>query len=366
MDFVTLIMIPLHLIAIPIVIGRGVARVLNKDNAIATCLINGVLVEIALFQLISVPMILMDKSFSSLCNNFNCILLILCSFVVVYEIKSIKTSSKKISNIKEIFISEIKAWPIISVIMFILIGMQLYFVTFYQVGYHAGDDASYLPQALDAILSDRMFRIYPITGIEFLPSKLVPKRLVTSFIMFMAYLSVSVDVHVAILAHSILPAYYVILSYMVFWYIAKKIYNDNKKRMIVFMCFFSLINWYSGYSVYSYSFRLLVAIWQGKAVLVTIIIPFIIYQLITINYRDIKISTYIHMNLLVTAACASSAMGIGFSLFVILVFSIVMAINRKQFRVLLSGGLFCILSIVYGILFCVLSYGENILWISQT
>ncbi len=115
-------------------------------------------------------------------------------------------------------------------------------------------------------------------------------------------------INAASFCHTVLPVCFIGLHYILMWAICGVISEKRKEEAFLFVV---LINLFSGYSVYSRGAFLLFRIWQGKAVMVNIIIPVMIIVFNEcMNRSEYTIKDIIFLVVYVYSAFCTTAVGI--------------------------------------------------------
>ena len=163
----------------------------------------------------------------------------------------------------------------------VLLIAQLYFAYDYQVNEWSYDDYDYVVNSVDDIAYDMIANVSVVTGERPVTE---PKRVATSWPAYIAYLSEVSGFQVTTVCHTILPVLLLLIAYGVFYYMACGIFDKLDNRLI-FMIILSVAFIFGLHSHYALTFRLLCVLWQGKAVLSAIAVPFLMIYLPTI-YKD--------------------------------------------------------------------------------
>lgn len=177
------------------------------------------------------------------------------------------------------------------------------------LAHHDADDALYVAAATTAVETDSIFRINAYTG---LPYVRLPRRYILSpFPIFLAVVSqLSGGLHPAIMAHTIFPAVFLPAAYLVQDQIGKKWFSDNKTGRGVYLFCAALLIWFSAYSVYNAGNFQMVRIWQGKALLASILLPMIFYLSWAIVLKKQAEHSWLLYFMANLSACLLSSMGI--------------------------------------------------------
>lgn len=151
-----------------------------------------------------------------------------------------------------------------------LLLVQLYMAYAYEINEWSYDDYDYVVTSNDTISSDTISYVNFIDGSM---PKVSEKRAVASWGTYVALLAKTSGFEVTTVYHTILPVLLLLVAYLNFYYISRILFVETDNRMI-FLIILSLGYIFGLYSHYSATFRLLGAIWQGKAVLSIIAVPF--------------------------------------------------------------------------------------------
>ncbi len=283
----------------------------------------GHLAALSVFWILCVPMALLKISFTALTIVYSLVLGILCIIVIrIYSKKGL--SEKRTHNWKRIKI--IRFENIYLFLFLLLLCVQLYFAAFYESTVWSYDDFDYVVRSLDTITSDHMFLTDVISG-ETVPFSF--KRVLNSWDIYIAYLSKVSGFHVTTVAHTIIPTFFLLLAYLVYAYIAGQLF-DKRENQWIFLCILSVAFIFGLYSPYSLTFRLLVTLWQGKAILSAIILPFLIVFLPNAYIQKWNLRAAFYVIIISMAACSLTLMGSGMLLIIYTVMLILISIYKRK------------------------------------
>lgn len=328
----------------PFILGYELDLMTSKDKiSYSKCLLFGYVVYFAVFQLLAPFFIIKKSGFNTLYISWLSVIAIAMVCVLVINRKSlIKRITEPIRmirmTIKESKTSLIKYvidnhdWleillflgaGFIIVIHTLLIGYMMHFDT---------DDARFVAEALEAYEKNTMLLYHPITG-EFLggPIGEMRKDIFCTYPFFIAVFGKLFRLTPAIASHSVLPFLFVPMCYMSFGNIAKYVFKNDCKKVVMATFLFGVINTFSMETVFSFGWVLLTIIWQGRSILCTVYIPFVLYMLMKIvDEEDACNSLYLALSL--TGIACSMLSGMGGILVVLMVFSyvfIVLVVKRS-------------------------------------
>ena len=147
------------------------------------------------------------------------------------------------------------------------------------------DDCFYVAAAATDVHTDSIFAVDPYTGCEY---RTLPRRYVLSpFPVFLAVVSqLSGGLHPAIMAHMVFPVIFLPMAYMVQYCLAEKLFSGERKAKDIYLLLAACICSFSGYSVYNAGNFQMVRIWQGKAVLASVLLPYLLYLCISIFFGE--------------------------------------------------------------------------------
>lgn len=212
------------------------------------------------------------------------------------------------------------------------------------------DDCFYVATATTDVHTDTIFEVNPYTGCAY---SALPKRYVLSpFPVFLAVVSqLSGGLHPAIMAHMIFPMIFLPLAYMVQSVLAKKWFPGEKKAQGIYLLLAACICSFSGYSVYNGGNFQMVRIWQGKAVLASVLLPYLICLCISFLLEKKSEISWVPLVLANVSCCLLSSMGIILAPLLIGCFLLMSLIIRRDWKRLLAGLLCCLPSIILGIVY---------------
>lgn len=290
----------------------------------------GIFTSVALFWTLCLPMTLLRISFTTLTITYSCCLVLLCGIAgwILFKKGDLKKRWIKRRKLR------LNHFELIYLLIFLaFLGIQLYYAARYEATIWTYDDATYVVQSLDTITSDHMFSTWTVTGGEIDFSY---KYALTSWPVYIAYLSKVSGFHVATIAHTILPVVLLLLAYLVYDYIAGRLFERREDKLI-FLCVLSVACMFGLYSPYSLTFRLLVTLWQGKAVVSAILIPFLIAFLPKVYMCKKSVRIFIYLLILSMAACSFTLMGAGMTIAVYIGMWLVFVVYRRR----LAGMWYC-------------------------
>lgn len=341
------------LIVIPVIVGGIFEDISGGMPAFLFCWVSGQICLWAGFLIISVPMILMQRSFGETVVIFSVYTGVLFLISVVLRMKrgaekmlpfwSVKWKGKKDA-------AAICLWG--GVVLLLLLQLILAGV----LAYEEGDDAFYVAISTITAKYDTMYIILPYTGGT---TSLDIRHVLAPFPIWISMFSKLSGVHAAILAQIVLPIVLIMMSYAIYFQISGRLFPEGMRKRPLFMLFLELLVLFGGTSLYTAENFLLVRTAQGKAVLANIIIPFL-FLLFLMLLEDMQENKrlnpryWILVMLTMTAGCLCSTQGTLITCVLAGVVGLCAAISYKRWKIIMPVLGCCIVPVCIAGLYLVL------------
>lgn len=332
---------------VPFLLGLLITRFTkNEKNNIILAYLIGYLIEFAICEIISIPLIFMQKEYNVLLITYVFIIGILSLISFVINFKSFKEII--LDNIKKI-----KELPkLLSIICIGLILVQMFIYAFYT--HIDDDDAFYVGTSVTTVQTNTLYKYSPTTGITSGENILLRYRL-SPFPLYMAVLSSILNIHPTIVAHTIFPVIILPIIYSVYYLLSKEIFKEDKESSILFVILINLLNIFGGYSIRTNFAFLLFRIWQGKALLANLLIPSIWLFVLKAHKNNYKLLDCFILLILVFAANLTTTMAIGFAPISLMGLAFALELIDFNFKKFIKNILKCLVccmpSIIYGLIY---------------
>lgn len=252
------------------------------------------------------------------------------------------------------YMGRVKGWkPAFSWAMLVAVLMiltQICIVVLY--AHMDADDSFYVGVATTDVQTDTIFSVNPYTGNVY--RKILSRYILSPFPVFLAVVSqLCAGLHPAIMAHTIFPAVFIAMGYLVLYQFAKKWFPEELSSRGIFMILCAAAIWFSGYSVYNAGNFKMIRIWQGKALLAGVFLPLVFYLCMSILLPEKPEYPYVLLFMANGACCLLSSMGIMLAPVLIGVFLLMSLLKYRSLRRLFLGALCCLPSLVLGIIYIV-------------
>ena len=210
-----------------------------------------------------------------------------------------------------------------------------------------GDDAYYVVESLLAQQADVMNTILPYTGSS---TSLDIRHAMAVFPLWIAFIAKMSGIHATIVSHTIMPFVLLPMTYLIYLEIGRILMGRRQDLLPVYMIFISLMAMFGNTSIYTPETFLMMRTWQGKSMVANFVLPFVIWLFLwmfddcrkpgflwneeTGGIRVIRNSTWILLFLLNMAAGIMSSMGIIFGTGLAGLFSFLLLIYSRDFRII--------------------------------
>ena len=327
---------------LPIFIGAAVSSHVKREDAktISFSYFMGLMLMLMVMQLLSVPMTLMRVSFSKLTISYTAILLVLGITALIFCREYVKSI---ITHAMGIFKNLESKWFFVTVLILVPV-----IVLAFKTPYIYGDDRTYITMVNDILESDALYQTDFATG-ESAPWVL-SKYSLSSYWTWIAYLAKISGLHPLILCKTVLMFFFVPMSYWVQGLVAGFLFHNNERRIYLYMAFIALISLFGEFSMYSVSYRIYTWVWQSKAFLAIIVLPFLFYYCNLIFEKQVKVREYVILFLLVIATSSTTLTGTGLAVGMIMVLAFIYAVKKRRFRLLVGAGLSCTPALAFALM----------------
>lgn len=328
------------LIFIPTAAGIPFLRKKPKYSP-GECFLAGYLFLFAVAEVLTLPMILLKTPLHVLVWCYGAIAGITAFFGIFclrsQTFPSVSDLKQRIRTISPFF------WCAL-----ILIGVQIVIVVLY--AHFDADDAFYVATATTSADKDSIFIFNPYTGKKY---RNLPSRYVLSpFPIFLAVVSeLCAGLHPSIMAHTIFPPVFQIMSYLIVFHIGREWFQNSPHGQGIFLYVTAALNSFFAYSTYNSGSFQMIRIWQGKALLAAALIPLLFYLSMTIVMEEKPKYPWYLLLFANTACCLLSSMGIILAPILQGCFALLGMIRFRSPKRFLYGILCCLPSIALGLIY---------------
>lgn len=345
---------------IPFCIGLLITSWLSDRKAmLLKSYLFGFVVYLAAFQVLIVSNMLTVNNFFQVCTIFSYGSIAVASIgVVVAIIMAIRKKQGVFYIEKNAKGVQKKSQKVETCVLWVLFGVVFLFqmIQSVRLTYPDGDDAYFVGTATYGANIPTMYSRIPYTGAttEFDSRHcLAPLPYVISFLSRMS------GVDTSVIAHSVLPLFFIVIAYGIFYLIAREVCRDNRENAL-FMLLISVLLLFGNYSVYSMETFLMTRIRQGKASLGSFALPLGFYLLLILakhlegRKRD-RFFIYFLIGCNGLVAALFTTMGNFIYPCMIGVGSLCICFSKKNWKKLIPLFLTCVPSGVMAVLYLIIS-----------
>ena len=335
---------------VPLCIGAFITAVFSvKNNIILNKYLFGLVVYFSLFQVIAVSNMLTVNNFFDVCTVFMYVcagLSILGIITMIFQV--VKKQKKTIITAK---IDKQSMESIVLWILFVLIvGFQL--IQTLRMVFPDGDDAYYVGVATYGVHEAKMYVKIPYTGAY---TEFDTRHCLAPFSYFISFLTRTSGISAVVIAHSILPIFFILFAYGIHYLIAKELCKE-KREIPLFMLIVSVLLLFGNYSVYSMETFLMTRVRQGKASLGGFVLSIGFYMLLLLA-KNLEGKKRVRLGLYFLLACNGFAAAL-FTTMGNFIYPIMLALggvcicfSKKHWKKLFPLALCCIPNGVMAILY---------------
>lgn len=326
----------------------------EENRSLGVTYICGFLILLAMFQVITVPIVFADPwGFDWVIKIFTMGTTILTGLGIIHVLHKWR-NDKKIFSKRDEFSLKSKEEKIQWGIVFLLIMFQLFMAVT-----HAsfdGDDAYYVAQSVATEETNTLYRVLPYTG---MPTDLDVRHSMAVFPVWIAYIARMTGIHATILSHTILPLVLLPLTYLIFYEIGKKMFQEKREQLPVYMMFICIFHIFGNVSIYSNATFLLMRTWQGKSMLANMVIPAIFMVLLWLfeggaEKRKDRSGLWFMLFIINIVAAMMSTASVFLNTILIGIMAVVFAVKEKNIKILMQMAFGCIPCVVYALLYVAL------------
>ncbi len=306
------------LMIIPYLLGKFITSKDEEKNKMLYTWVIGTCIQMGIFFVLAIPMILIRFKFQTLRNLYFTIIVILCMI-------SIWLNRGKIIKISKFNLKSISIFQIVAIILTFL---QVFII--FKYSNINNDDSSFV------VLSNQMIDYGEMYYYEE-GSPLNARRALAPISAYYSTLSQYLFVHVTIFTHTVFPIVLVILANVIYYYLGKTLFKEDKDSPYIFMLFMILANYYffriKGAGSYFFRFT-----WFGRSIVAGMLLPLLWkISLDCMNKEKNKIKDWLSLLFVVLASCLCSEMSVAIISIPIVILTIINSIRDKKLSYLLKS-----------------------------
>jgi hypothetical protein len=217
-----------------------------------------------------------------------------------------------------------------------------------------GDDKTYITMVNDILSTNRLYLTNVNTGGE--DGWLLAKYALSSYWTWVAYIAKITGIHPLILCKTVLGLIFVPTSYAIQGLFADFLFYGDRRKTNIFLLLVVLVSLFGGFSGYTVTFRLYTWVWQSKAFLAIIVLPFLLYYCNLIYSAKPGFREYLLLFIMNIATCSTTLTGTGLAVAMVCVTAAMYSVIRKQIGILGKTLLSCVPALVLMLIYIRFDY----------
>lgn len=341
------------LLLIPYSVGNFILKIGNKQYVhVGESLLYGYFLLWGSFEVVAVPVILLEKKLEDIIRIYGVIIVILFITSLFFQVLYFKRAKKK---------NKTKHWRKLSaatklergILMIIFFGLLLFqMYSNITMAYSDGDTAFYLPTTITALANGSMYQVNAYTGFS---SSLDYRHALAPFPIWIAMIARISGLHGAIMMQTVLPCVLILLAYVAMGSLMRILLGEEKKEAFWYaMILIEVITLFANYSLYTQGTFLLTRTAQGKAVLSSVVLPgllVLLYKYLQETGRGHKWAVGLVLLSAMLAACLCSTLGTFLGALCVAMTALIYMIDQRKMTDGIKMGLFCIPSVIMALLY---------------
>lgn len=334
----------LLMLALPAVAGGLCAGAYHEGKSLIFRWVSGQFLLWAGFQVISVPMILRQQSLTRLVWVFAGYAAVLALGGAALEIWRRKKEDPRAFRPERRQGKHRKhrenalLWAVFGALLAFQLAQAVLLV------FDDADDAYYVSVASLAESSDAMFQRSPYAegGME-----MDYRHALAPFSIWIAFLARLSGVRTVVVAQVVLPVVLISMAYGIYYLFSRVLFPEQGGQRALFMLFTEILVLFGNYSVYTSETFLIGRSRQGKATLGSIVVPFILFLLLTLfrklqEKEKIPAPLYVLLGAAGLTGCLCSTLGVLLASMAIGGGGLFAAVCYKRIKVLLPMLVCCV------------------------
>lgn len=331
----------------------------QKREKILTLYLAGFLSELAVFQLIAVPVMVKEVyGMNLLVYLTTAVFAVLAATGFIWTLLRERGLWKQDRQKQHVAVQNPER--LLFWLLFLAsVGYQMYMAFAYAS--FDGDDAYYVVQSVLADQTGVLNRIRPYTGLS---TDLDIRHALATLPLWIAYVARMTGIHATIVAHTLLPLIFIPLTYYVFVQIGRKLFSDGSVKLPIFLTLVSIMQIWGNISIYTNETFFLTRTWQGKSVLANLILLVELWLMLELCAREksgkrqeetgSQLPYWLLLAVNHIAAAMMTSMGAFLTALLFGIMALVAAIRYRSWSILWKMALCCIPNVFYLVLLLIL------------
>ena len=256
---------------LPFCMGMLPVRYMKEEHkSFGMVWLSGWMMMFAVFEVLVVPFIVREASFSMAIQCYTVVIGILAVLFLFLGRSTVPACLRKWKEARPDW-----GQAMIMFLVLTLIILQLIFAFYMQ--YLDGDDSFFVATSLTSQHTDTMYRFTPYYGAN---GGLDIRHALSPEPIFMAWLSEVSGIHVTIICHSYISILFLILMYCIYGQVGSQLFPLQRKNRWLFLLFLNIWYLFGNVSIYAAESFAYTRTWQGKAMFPNLMVPLLFLWLL--------------------------------------------------------------------------------------
>ena len=331
----------------PFLLGAIPVKYMNSfQRTPAMMYLCGWFVSFSVFELVSVPFILLERSFTEVVFVYSIIMLGILGISCWLGRDALKEClqwKKWVCAFGDMPWWTKLAW----LAVIVLIAMQMIHAVVFE--YYDGDDSYYVAQAVMTNTFDSMYVRDNYTGYIY---PLDIRHALSPTPIYIAWMSRISGIHPTIIAHSVLAPIWLFLMYCVYSQIGRRLLIKYKEWQPVFLIFLTIWFSYGNISIYTTETFIMTRTWQGKGLMAGVILPALLLCMLYLTDKKVSKGCWMLFSTVILSAVFATSVAFMLIPTIVGLAAVVIGWQKKSAKTVLLMGAWCLPCIVLA--FCYL------------
>ncbi len=327
---------------LPFCMGMLPVRYMKEEHkSFGMVWLSGWMMMFAVFEVLVVPFIVREASFSMAIQCYTVVIGILAVLFLFLGRSTVPACLRKWKEARPDW-----GQAMIMFLVLTLIILQLIFAFYMQ--YLDGDDSFFVATSLTSQHTDTMYRFTPYYGAN---GGLDIRHALSPEPIFMAWLSEVSGIHVTIICHSYISILFLILMYCIYGQVGSQLFPLQRKNRWLFLLFLNIWYLFGNVSIYAAESFAYTRTWQGKAMFPNLMVPLLFLWLLYMAKNEMDVGEWSMLFVIILCTVFTTSTGIFTVPILLLLAAVIMAVVQKRAFLILQTGACLVPSLFFGLLY---------------
>ena len=327
---------------LPFCMGMLPVRYMKEEHkSFGMVWLSGWMMMFAVFEVLVVPFIVREASFSMAIQCYTVVIGILAVLFLFLGRSTVPACLRKWKEARPDW-----GQAMIMFLVLTLIILQLIFAFYMQ--YLDGDDSFFVATSLTSQHTDTMYRFTPYYGAN---GGLDIRHALSPEPIFMAWLSEVSGIHVTIICHSYISILFLILMYCIYGQVGSQLFPLQRKNRWLFLLFLNIWYLFGNVSIYAAESFAYTRTGQGKAMFPNLMVPLLFLWLLYMAKNEMDVGEWSMLFVIILCTVFTTSTGIFTVPILLLLAAVIMAVVQKRAFLILQTGACLVPSLFFGLLY---------------